>query len=232
MESQVPDYINTEKVKIVYHKDIIPEKFLPTFNASTIEMFLHRIKDLKNHFLFFNDDTLLINACQEEDFFKDGKPCLSFSNYIRHGVYRFMNFMAYGENGTKIIRNALGIKGNEEESLLLNHMCNPMVKATCEWVWQNLEREIVFRIEPFRTTFNLNQYVFLYPHYFNNDFVPSELRSCYLTTNSKHELIEEVINSKIFQATCINDNVATDEDYDFIENVLSKKFPDKSKFEK
>ena len=41
---QVPDYVDQSKVKIVLHKDFIPEEFIPTFNSCTYVV-LH----IKNH---------------------------------------------------------------------------------------------------------------------------------------------------------------------------------------
>ena len=55
-ESQVPDWADTDRLHIVYHRDIIPERFLPTFNSTTIELFLHRIAGLGEEFVYFNDD--------------------------------------------------------------------------------------------------------------------------------------------------------------------------------
>ena len=49
-DSQIPDWINRDEVNIIYHKDFIPEEYLPTFNSCTIEMFLHNIKDLSEHY--------------------------------------------------------------------------------------------------------------------------------------------------------------------------------------
>ena len=45
-ESQVPYWINRDKVHVVFHKDFIPEEYLPTFNSTTIEMFLWNIPGL------------------------------------------------------------------------------------------------------------------------------------------------------------------------------------------
>ena len=50
-DSQVPLWIDRNKVEIVLHKDIIPAEYLPTFNSNTIEMHLHRIKELDEQFL-------------------------------------------------------------------------------------------------------------------------------------------------------------------------------------
>ena len=48
---QVPSWLNTEKVNIVLHKDFIPDTLLPTFNSTTIEMFLPNINVFLPHFL-------------------------------------------------------------------------------------------------------------------------------------------------------------------------------------
>jgi hypothetical protein len=52
-ESQIPKWLNTNhpKIRIVLHKDIIPEEYLPTFNSTTIEMFLKNIPGLSEHFI-------------------------------------------------------------------------------------------------------------------------------------------------------------------------------------
>ena len=55
-ETQVPSWVDRSVVNVVLHKDIIPERFLPTFNSTTIEMFMHRIPGLGEEFLYFNDD--------------------------------------------------------------------------------------------------------------------------------------------------------------------------------
>ena len=45
-ESQVPKWINRNKVNIVLHEDFIPKEYLPTFNSMTIDMFMHKIPPL------------------------------------------------------------------------------------------------------------------------------------------------------------------------------------------
>ena len=69
-------WLNTEnpKLTVVNHKDYIPEEYLPTFSSHPIELNLHRIKGLSEQFVYFNDDTFIINAMQPEDFFKKGLP--------------------------------------------------------------------------------------------------------------------------------------------------------------
>jgi len=51
----LPQWLNTDhpKLNIVRHEDYIPKKYLPTFSARPIEVNLHRIKGLAEHFVFF-----------------------------------------------------------------------------------------------------------------------------------------------------------------------------------
>ena len=73
----VPEWLNTDhpKLNIVNHKDYIPEKYLPTFSSHPIELNIHRIKGLAEHFVYFNDDMFIIKPMKENDFFKNGLPC-------------------------------------------------------------------------------------------------------------------------------------------------------------
>lgn len=65
-----------EKITFIDHKDIFknPED-LPTFNSQAIESHLHRIKELSDHFIYFNDDVFLGKNLTELDFFSEsGEP--------------------------------------------------------------------------------------------------------------------------------------------------------------
>lgn len=73
----LPEWMNTAhpKLKIVNHKDFIPAEYLPTFSSHTIELNLHRIQGLSDQFVYFNDDTFILDHMKPSDFFKNGKPC-------------------------------------------------------------------------------------------------------------------------------------------------------------
>lgn len=55
---QKPDWLNEnhDKLVLVNHEDYIPHEYLPTFSSHTIELNFHRIKNLSEHFVYFNDD--------------------------------------------------------------------------------------------------------------------------------------------------------------------------------
>lgn len=74
MQQQLNFGYDSSKVKLIYHQQFIPKKYLPTFNSNTIEMNIHRIPGLAEHFILFNDDTLLGKMTKPEDFFYRGLP--------------------------------------------------------------------------------------------------------------------------------------------------------------
>lgn len=70
-DNQVPDWLelSDEKVSVVDHTQIIPQKYLPTFNSNVIDFHLANIPDLAEHFIYFNDDMFLNAPTKPEDFF-------------------------------------------------------------------------------------------------------------------------------------------------------------------
>ncbi len=68
---QVPDWLDVDhpSVNLVDHGVILPEDALPTFNSHAIETSLHRIPDLAEHFVYFNDDFFLGRPIRPEALF-------------------------------------------------------------------------------------------------------------------------------------------------------------------
>ena len=73
----VPDFlrIDHEKLFIVRHKDYIPAEYLPTYNSNVIELNVHRIKELSDNFILFNDDTFPLAPMEESYYFQNNLPC-------------------------------------------------------------------------------------------------------------------------------------------------------------
>ena len=72
-----PDWINRDNPKLVLvkHEDYIPKEYLPTFNCRVIELHLHKIQGLSEHFVYFNDDMILNSPLKPDYFFYKGLPC-------------------------------------------------------------------------------------------------------------------------------------------------------------
>lgn len=75
------------EIKIVDHKDACAggyEPYLPIFNSNSVETVVWRIPGLSEHYIYFNDDFLLVNPVKPEDFFVDEKIVA----YVRPYSYR------------------------------------------------------------------------------------------------------------------------------------------------
>ena len=72
----LPAWLDTAhpKLHVVRHADYIPSPYLPTFNSCPIELNMHRIEGLAEHFVYFNDDTFLCRPVGPERFFLNGLP--------------------------------------------------------------------------------------------------------------------------------------------------------------
>jgi hypothetical protein len=75
-QGQLPKWLRTDhpKLRVVTHKEFIRREYLPTFNSHTIEFNLHRLPDLAEHFVYFNDDMFLLQKIKPTVFFHKGLP--------------------------------------------------------------------------------------------------------------------------------------------------------------
>lgn len=96
---QKPDWLDEThpKLDMVKHGDYIPSRYLPTFNSNTIELNYHRITNLAEKFVLFNDDTFLSQPVNEDYFFKDGQPVLDTN-------LRYTNTIGYN-NWSRVLFN-------------------------------------------------------------------------------------------------------------------------------
>ena len=75
-KSQIPLWLNTNnpKLKIHFHNEIIPEKYLPTYNSVLYFRYYYKLKDLSEKFIYFDDDIFAINPLKPTDFFENNIP--------------------------------------------------------------------------------------------------------------------------------------------------------------
>jgi hypothetical protein len=76
---QTPPVELNPKVKIIDHTEIIPKKYLPTFNSDVIESFIHNIPELSDIFLYNNDDMMHTSNINISDILEGNK--IIFRNY-------------------------------------------------------------------------------------------------------------------------------------------------------
>ncbi len=201
-DHQIPSWLNTDHSKIVAvdHKDFIPEKYLPVFSPNPIELNLHRITGLSEHFVYFNDDTFITSEVEPEYFFRDGLPCdyavespfiskdplfshilsndvaLINTKYDRRRVLyehraKFYS-MSYPEGRRQnLIFSMLRTEGFFGFENL--HMPSPFLKSAYEAVWNEFPTVLETVCQNrFRSDSDVNQYIVRYWQYLNGMFFP------------------------------------------------------------
>ena len=236
---QVPDYIDQSKVKIVLHKDFIPEKYLPLFNSTAIELFLHKIPGLGEEFVYFNDDMIPISHISYDDFFKDGIPCISFNTEQREQSlsYRHCILSFYEAKNTVEILTDKEIDTKDIELQIPQHSPTSLLKSVCDEA-SNIERHnslLDFYITNIRMPRNINQYYWADILYFKKQYTASNIKSYYTSTlDIKDVDIEEVKKENKF--ICINDYGSDEMPLSQIDDIIKLKldtiFKNKSKYEK
>lgn len=85
----LPIWLNTKhpKLRIVQHEDFLDGENLPLFNINAIETNFHKISELSEHFVYFNDDCFLLQPLTPHVFFKKGLPVdVPICNIMHEGV--------------------------------------------------------------------------------------------------------------------------------------------------
>lgn len=200
---QVPDFLNLDHPKLCFvkHQDYIPEQYLPTFSSRTIEIHLHRIKGLSEHFVYFNDDFFINQPVNEDFFFTDGKPRYLMVDRPYDDRELTNSYQRMRRNGMEIInrhftRKDLQAAGWDKivnplygranlKNLLVHltqdhflqfqdlHLPESFLKSTFEEVWA-AEGEILEKASRnrIRAEDGVNQYVFRYWDLARGNFVP------------------------------------------------------------
>ncbi len=230
--SQVPEWADLSELRIVLHKDIIPAEYLPTFNCNPIEMHLHRIEGLDEEYIYFNDDLFPLLPCRPEDFFRDGKGVLGFTEHFwGRGMYKRIC-----RNSDSHARKALGM-AQSCRFIRPQHTCTPMFRSECEALYSVLEEDILKSLTRTRTADNLNQYLFLDYQFHKGRMIPEKISnrhfSVALTTPDR---LKAYIRRPSRKLLCVNDVHLSDRRYEALRcamiEALEERFPSKSRFEK
>ena len=233
----LPPWLNTEhpKLHIVNHKDYMPEEYLPTFNANPIELNLHRIEGLAEHFVYFNDDMYLNGPTTPEDFFVDGLPV---DSAVLHGVtisdtVSFMPYLALNclgiinENFSKretmkrdrkkwfspkygklALHNLYYLPGRNFDGFRNFHACAPYLKSTLEEVWSKYPEILdATSRNRFRSRADVNQYIFRYWQLAKGEFAPGKPHFAYLTIGEDDaQAVKSALENKKYKEVCVNDD--------------------------
>lgn len=256
-----PDWLNINhpKLNLVKHSDYIPEKYLPTFNSSVIEMFFNRIEGLSEEFVLFNDDFFLINEVNPSRFFQKGLPCdifasntLTNNEAIGHTILNNIGMVNQFHSKHSFLKKDFTKYFNYKygsynlRSLFLSfwpnftgfvdpHFPQPYLKSTFEEVWgKGLFSDKNF--SRFRDFYNYSQYVMRYWHLAKGEFYPYNIYkdSIYYTVDDSTLVsVCHEIESQKKSIIILNDS--EDVDFEVAKNKINDSFqiilPEKSSFE-
>lgn len=231
-ESQVPSWADRSRLQIVLHSDIIPSMYLPTFNSTTIEMFLHRIPGLSERFIYFNDDIFPVMDAVEEDFYPGGRPATGFSRHL----LALNTFKRQTRRSDRLARLALK-QPSRPWFLRPQHTCSPMLKSDSEKVFDLVESKILCSLSPVRDANNPNQYLFLDYLYLSGQAVARRRSSRYLSlATASPAKMEAAITAPRHQFLCINDVDMKPERQAALQEAMLRafttRFPEKSRYER
>lgn len=185
-ESKLPS-----NVKVVYHKQFIPPQFLPTFNSTTIEMFLWNIPHLSEHFVYANDDMLPTGKIKPSDFFDFE------SNKIKI-EWRYDTFNEFGNVYSYQCRNncvsLLRAFGKKFDGTMIRplHSYTPMIKSHCADSFNLIKKDILPHIRVFRTEYQYNQYIYPIYEYLKYGTLESPIDFLYTELDKDFDLNHQI----------------------------------------
>ena len=248
-----PKWLNLKspKLNFVVHSDYIPEHYLPTFNSHTIELNYHRIEGLSEQFIYFNDDTFLINDVPKERFFKNGLPCdIAEFNLItpcNGNIYHILSnnvclinkHFIKGDVVSKYTskwfsfeyikswyRTLVLMPWNHFTGFVDPHLPNSYLKSTFEKLWE-LEPGVLEQtcLCKFRDITNVNQYLLRYWRLCSGEFTPYNVYKDSIFIPIRNEnlnMISDIILGQKKKVICLNDT--NDVDYLNAKTIINNCF--------
>lgn len=260
---QKPKWLNMDapKLNFVKHEDFIPKEWLPTFSVRPIELNLHRIENLAEHFVYFNDDFFLLQPVRKERFFKKGLPCDMaildtlpvggrghvVMNCMSVAIRHFKKKEVLKENlekwlnpiyGTQLFRTIALLPFSIFPGFRNHHMPQAYLKKTFYEVWE-AEGELLAETSKhrFRDITDVNQAVIRYWQLVTGKFCPinivkDSVRFC-TSDDDAEKLISAIRDQKReILVTNDSDNVS---DFELLKSKINMAFetilPEKSSYE-
>lgn len=196
------------RIRLVYHRDFIPEEHLPCFSSPCIEMFLHRIPGLAEHFIYANDDMFPLSPLEEGDFFRrqDGGflPCQQLNEIPFPTRPTIFHRSCMG--GLNMVAAPFGVQFSNRY-LKNGHSFAPYLKSSCEEVWRRHGGQILKNLSPLRRTADsYNQYLYAYYQHLAGLEIPHAPREQYVGKNTLTEELAGIIRDPEAGIVCLNDN--------------------------
>ena len=225
-DNQIPPWLDVEnnRIKIIYHENIIPKHINPTFDSSTIECFLDKIPNIGEIFIYLNDDFFFNNFIHPSFFFS--------SETFYPKIFRTRKEVINKENVEKII------KEND-----VHNIYTASVYYTYEIIKKYFDNNFkyyhlahsayvcyTYFFEPFRQFF-LNELKVVFSHRFRCAYKPVTLylyqnlllyANEKLPFNSTSEYKEKLINFR--NSYLLSNNSMSNYSFELVQNEITKLF--------
>ena len=157
---------SNERVRWVYHEEIIDAEHLPTFSSHAIEASVHLIPGLSEHFLYFNDDLFVVKPVEKSDFFlPNGIPKIRPEPYgMVHGELdpEHPDYINAARNVQALLKEAFGKTATKLHTHSPQSMRLSIVRA-CEATFPDAYRQT--RSNRFRSITDISPTSFMYPSF-------------------------------------------------------------------
>ncbi len=233
---ELPEWIDIShpKLKWIRHEDYIPAEYLPTFSANAIELNLHRIKELSETFVYFNDDFFILNHLPLSRFFKGNLPCdyavmtakpssggiihmaindleLIERNFDKHSVIKKNPTKWFSlKYGSRIASNILLYPWKEFSGFIDPHIPYSFLKSTYLKVWEAEFNELNKTCSrKFRTNEDVNQWLIRYWQLAEGNFYPKNIQKNSLCIDIDDNIINKIcsaISGQEYDIICLNDS--------------------------
>ena len=244
-DGQTPEWLDTNhpKIRIVDHKDIMPEDCLPCFNSAAIEACIDNIPDLSEYFLYANDDMFFASPVGPDYFFdKNNNPIVNLrprqwelakNLYMQRILYTINIFQEQHKLSKTLLRTEP------------YHCIDAYRKSYFKDCKKDFENEFKTLItKRFRTKDTIQRIIFslyqlenspstlvLNPEIAKQEF-HKQVDNLYLNLTDEN-LIKDRIKNQSPKLLCINDNdIAKKIERKRLRGILSNLFPKKAEWEK
>lgn len=188
-KEQIDMFKLPSNVEIVLHEDFIPYQFLPTFNSTTIEMFLWNIKNISEKFIYANDDMLPTGKLEPSDFFENGKIKIKWREDIFNPCSNVYSYQCW--NNCVSLCKKLNIKNNIMYRPV--HSFTPIIKSHAKESYNLIKEDINKHIRAFRTQYQYNQYIYPLLEKFKYGTLDSNIDFCYTELKDDFDLNHQIV---------------------------------------
>lgn len=181
--NQTPSWFADDPdVHLVHHRGLFPKnEDLPTFNSHAIETVLHRIPGLAEHFLYINDDTMMMRFQAPETYFTSNGLAKFFPSPVKINFEQgsLEPHIAAAHNNRRIMQDLFGVEITQ--SML--HTPHPHLKSVLVEVEQAISEEIAkTRAARFRSPGDISLLSSLaqYFGFMRQKYIPGNIRYAYV----------------------------------------------------